>query len=107
MWQRYGDNRTNATLRRLSGRRSRWLRATGGTKRAGASDGAALMPPGQDLDGRKTHTREWSLPSSGLAPYIAAMREHATTPNGVLGSKLTDRYVELVRSATGGRCGPR
>jgi len=41
-----------------------------------------------DEEERKTHTREWSLPSGDLAPYIAAVREHATTPNGVLGSKL-------------------
>ena len=37
---------------------------------------------------RKTHTREWGLPSGDLAPYIRAVREHATTPNGMLGSKL-------------------
>ena len=41
-----------------------------------------------DEEERKTHTREWGLPSGDLAPYIAAVREHATTPNGVLGSKL-------------------
>jgi LPS sulfotransferase NodH len=28
------------------------------------------------------------LPSGDLAPYVQAVREHATTPNGVLGSKL-------------------
>jgi LPS sulfotransferase NodH len=41
-----------------------------------------------DEEERKTRTREWGLPSGDLAPYIAAVREHATTPNGVLGSKL-------------------
>jgi trehalose 2-sulfotransferase len=41
-----------------------------------------------DSEERKTHTREWGLPSGDLAPYIQAVREHATTPNGVLGSKL-------------------
>jgi LPS sulfotransferase NodH len=72
---------------------------------------------------RETRTREWGLPPGHLAPYVRAMRDHATTPNGVLGSKLmwndfdwlrsslppvryrqqadslTDYYVDLVRSA--------
>jgi LPS sulfotransferase NodH len=67
---------------------------------------------------RKTHTREWGLPSADLAPYIQAVREHATTPNGVLGSKLmwndfdwhrnsrnppagTDAGLEFMRTAFG------
>jgi trehalose 2-sulfotransferase len=72
-----------------------------------------------DEEERKTHTREWGLPSGALAPYIAAVREHATTPNGVLGSKLmwndfdrlrqnslrppagTDAGLELIRTAFG------
>jgi trehalose 2-sulfotransferase len=37
---------------------------------------------------RKTHTREWGLPRVDLDSYIQAVRDHATTPNGVLGSKL-------------------
>ena len=67
---------------------------------------------------RKTRTREWGLPSGDLAPYIQAVREHATTPNGVLGDlppvryrqqadRLTDHYVDLVHAVTEGRCGPR
>src|SRR5690348_16721899 len=72
-----------------------------------------------DEQERKTRTREWGLPSGDLAPYIAAVREHATTPNGVLGSKLmwndfywhrqnsvhpaagTDAGLELMRTAFG------
>jgi len=71
-----------------------------------------------DEQERKTHTREWGLPSSDLAPYIQAVREHATTPNGVLGSKLmwndfywhrnsrnppagTDAGLEFMRTAFG------
>jgi LPS sulfotransferase NodH len=59
-----------------------------------------------DEQERKTHTREWGLPSSDLAPYIAAVREHATTPNGMLGSKLmwNDFYwhrQNSVRPSTG------
>ena len=41
-----------------------------------------------DEEERKTRTREWGLPSDDLAVYLPAVREHATTPNGVLGSKL-------------------
>ena len=37
---------------------------------------------------RQTHTREWGLPSGDLTSYVRAMRDMATTPNGVLGSKL-------------------
>ena len=72
-----------------------------------------------DEQERKTHTREWGLPSGDLAPYVQAVREHATTPNGVLGSKLmwndfdwhrqnsvrpsagTDAGLEFMRTAFG------
>ena len=71
-----------------------------------------------DEQERKTRTREWGLPSGDLTPYIAAVREHATTPNGVLGSKLmwndfywhqnsrnpsagTDAGLEFMRAAFG------
>jgi len=72
-----------------------------------------------DEQERKTHTREWGLPAGDLTPYIAAVREHATTPNGVLGSKLmwndfywhrqnsvrpsagTDAGLEFMRTAFG------
>jgi LPS sulfotransferase NodH len=52
-----------------------------------------------DEEERKTHTREWGLPSGALAPYIQAVREHATTPNGVLGSKLMWNDFDWLRSA--------
>jgi LPS sulfotransferase NodH len=71
-----------------------------------------------DEEERKTRTREWDLPSGDLAPYIRAVREHATTPNGMLGSKLmwndfdwhrnsrnpsagTDAGLEFMRAAFG------
>jgi len=37
---------------------------------------------------RENHTREWGLPPGDLAFYVRALRDKATTPNGVLGSKL-------------------
>jgi hypothetical protein len=37
---------------------------------------------------RENHTREWGLPTGRLTPYAGAMWDKATTPNGVLGSKL-------------------
>jgi hypothetical protein len=37
---------------------------------------------------RENHTREWGLPAADLTAYVQAMRDKATTPNGVLGSKL-------------------
>jgi LPS sulfotransferase NodH len=52
-----------------------------------------------DEEERKTHTREWGLPSGALAPYIEAVRDHATTPNGVLGSKLMGNDFDWLRSA--------
>ena len=46
--------------------------------------------PSDYFDGaeRETRTREWGLPPGDLAPYVRAVWDHATTPNGVLGSKL-------------------
>jgi trehalose 2-sulfotransferase len=52
-----------------------------------------------DEEERKTHTREWGLPSGDLTPYIRAVREHATTPNGVLGSKLMWNDFDWLRSS--------
>jgi LPS sulfotransferase NodH len=52
-----------------------------------------------DEEERKTHTREWGLPSGALAPYIQAVRDHATTPNGVLGSKLMWNDFDWLRSS--------
>jgi LPS sulfotransferase NodH len=60
-----------------------------------------------DQTERENHSREWSLPTDDLTAYIRAVWNKATKPNGVLGSKmmwkqadsLTERYVDLVRSA--------
>lgn len=77
-----------------------------------ADTGYAGRPADYFDDGeRKTHTRKWGLPSGDLASYIAAMHEHATTPNGVLGSKLMWNDFDALRAArppaAGGRPGPR
>jgi trehalose 2-sulfotransferase len=48
---------------------------------------------------RETRTREWGLPPGQLAPYVRALREHATTPNGVLGSKLMWNDFDWLRSS--------
>lgn len=47
---------------------------------------------------RETRTREWGLPAGQLAPYIRAVRDKATTPNGVLGSKLMWNDFDRLRS---------
>jgi len=52
-----------------------------------------------DEEERKTRSREWGLPSGALAPYIQAVRDHATTPNGVLGSKLMWNDFDWLRSS--------
>jgi LPS sulfotransferase NodH len=52
-----------------------------------------------DEEERKTRTREWGLPSGALAPYAQAVREHATTPNGVLGSKLMWNDFDWLRNS--------
>jgi LPS sulfotransferase NodH len=48
---------------------------------------------------RKNRTREWSLPTDGLTPYIRAMWDRATTPNGVLGAKLMWNDFDCLRSS--------
>lgn len=54
---------------------------------------------------RESHTRDWNLPSPDLARYVQAVREKATTPNGVLGSKMMwndfDRLRSSVRAPSG------
>ena len=50
---------------------------------------------------RKTRTRDWGLPPGELIPYVRAVREHATTPNGVLGSKLMWNDFDWLRSSIG------
>ena len=47
---------------------------------------------------RDNHTREWGLPDGQLTSYVRAMRDHATTPNGVLGSKLMWHDFDSLRS---------
>ena len=46
---------------------------------------------------RENRTREWGLPPGRLAQYVRAMWDHATTPNGVLGSKLMWNDFDWIR----------
>src|SRR5215470_1256703 len=48
---------------------------------------------------RETRTREWGLPPGDLIPYVRAMWDQATTPNGVLGSKLMWNNFDWLRSS--------
>jgi LPS sulfotransferase NodH len=48
---------------------------------------------------RKSHTREWGLPTDALAPYVLAMWDRATTPNSVLGSKMMWNDFDWLRSS--------
>jgi trehalose 2-sulfotransferase len=48
---------------------------------------------------QESHTREWGLPTGNLTAYVRAMREKATTPNGVLGSKLMWNDFDSLRSS--------
>jgi LPS sulfotransferase NodH len=48
---------------------------------------------------RENHTQEWGLSPGHLAPYVRAMWDHATTPNGVLGSKLMWNDFDSLRSS--------
>jgi len=48
---------------------------------------------------RENHTREWGLPVGDLAPYVRAVRDKATTPNGVLGSKMMWNNFDSLRSS--------
>ena len=41
---------------------------------------------------RENHSREWGVPGGDLTAYVRAMRDKATTPNGVLGSKLWNDF---------------
>jgi len=52
-----------------------------------------------DEEERTTHTQKWGLPATDLASYIRAVQEHATTPNGVLGSKLMWNDFDRLRSS--------
>jgi trehalose 2-sulfotransferase len=48
---------------------------------------------------RDNHTQEWGLPADDLAAYLRAVQEKATTPNGVLGSKLMWNDFDSLRSS--------
>jgi trehalose 2-sulfotransferase len=48
---------------------------------------------------RETRTREWGLPTDDLTAYVRAMRSAATTPNGVLGSKMMWNDFDWLRSS--------
>jgi LPS sulfotransferase NodH len=48
---------------------------------------------------RADHTREWGLPADQLIPYVRAVWDRATTPNGVLGSKLMWNDFDRLRSS--------
>ena len=48
---------------------------------------------------RRNRTREWGLPDGHLTTYVRAMRNAATTPNGVLGSKLMWNDFDGLRSS--------
>ncbi|HUN36550.1 MAG TPA: Stf0 family sulfotransferase [Trebonia sp.] len=57
--------------------------------------------PSDYFDGaeRESHTREWDLPGDDLVIYARAVREKATTPNGVLGSKMMWNDFSWLRSS--------
>ena len=48
---------------------------------------------------RENHTRECGLPVGDLTADIRAVWEKATTPNGVLGSKLISNDFDWLRSS--------
>ena len=47
---------------------------------------------------QENHTREWALPPDDLTAYVRALWDKATTPNGVLGSKLMWNDFDSLRS---------
>ena len=48
---------------------------------------------------QENRTREWGVTAGDQAAYVRAMRNHATTPNGVLGSKLMWNDFDSLRSS--------
>ena len=48
---------------------------------------------------RENNAREWGLPPDDLTAYVRAVRDKATTPNGVLGSKLMFNVFDSLRSS--------
>ncbi len=48
---------------------------------------------------REQRTQDWELPTEDLATYVRAVQDHATTPNGVLGSKMMWNAFDQLRSS--------
>jgi trehalose 2-sulfotransferase len=48
---------------------------------------------------QEKNTREWGLPAGDLTAYVRAVRDKATTPNGVLGSKMMWNNFDSLRSS--------
>ena len=48
---------------------------------------------------REHHAREWGLAADDLTAYVHAMRDKATTANGVLGSKMMWNDFDRLRSS--------
>jgi trehalose 2-sulfotransferase len=48
---------------------------------------------------QENNTRAWGLPTGDLTAYVRAVRDKATTPNGVLGSKMMWNVFDSLRSA--------
>lgn len=48
---------------------------------------------------QENHTREWGLPDGDLTAYSRAVRDNATTPNGVLISKMMWNNSDSLRSS--------
>ena len=48
---------------------------------------------------RENNEREWGLPAGDLTAYVRAVRDKATTPNGVLGSKMMWNVFDSLRSS--------
>jgi LPS sulfotransferase NodH len=51
---------------------------------------------GEEMEPR---SREWGVRRGDLTAYVRAVRDHATTPNGVLGSKLMWNVFDSLRSS--------
>lgn len=54
---------------------------------------------------RERRTQEWELPTEDLATYVRAVQDHATTPNGVFGSKMMWNAFDQLRSKDGDDAG--
>src|SRR5262249_35402556 len=54
-----------------------------------------------DRTERENRTRKWSLPADDLTAYIRAVWNKATTPNGVLGSKMMWNDFDWLRKSLG------